>query len=195
MTEEQFSPRISPSIEALLRKINDREINKSSKKLKQDTGLLQDQQISSQWLKEKTDKGIVRINNAYFQLGNNVSKSSLSTLGLINNKDSSRDSAYGFSSGESRITTRESTPEKVRASNQVKGIRSKNGSLEERKTTGKYKSSLSTVASSINQDGPQTHLPYSEDSTKKNNFPKVRTPRFVQLLLIFVYIFQAFSLL
>ncbi|ODM93871.1 Spermatogenesis-associated protein 7 [Orchesella cincta] len=29
-----------------------------------------------------------------------------------NNKDSSRDSAYGFSSGESRITTRESTPEK-----------------------------------------------------------------------------------
>lgn len=32
--------------------------------------------------------------------------------GANNNKDSSRDSAYGFSSGESRITTRESTPEK-----------------------------------------------------------------------------------
>lgn len=35
-----------------------------------------------------------------------------STTPHATNKDSSRDSAYGFSSGESRITTRESTPEK-----------------------------------------------------------------------------------
>ncbi|OXA42654.1 uncharacterized protein LOC110859391 isoform X2 [Folsomia candida] len=79
------------------------------------------------------------------------------------NKDSSRDSAYGFSSGESRITTRESTPEKlsnkshkqssnagnktVTSSSKLKGRSSAKRSSAER---GRHNSALSTVASSLN---------------------------------------------
>jgi len=75
---------------------------------------------------------------------NNRQKTSASTLlGFVNNKDSSRDSAYGFSSGESKVTTRESTPEKRKTRKKV-----------HMESTGrqKYKSNLSTVASSINQE-------------------------------------------
>ncbi|CAG7638689.1 unnamed protein product [Allacma fusca] len=97
--------------------------------------------LTTDWLKERVERGVVRINNAYFSLAPGTSTSS---LGIHHpNKDSSRDSAYGFSSGESRITTRESTPEK-------KSRAATKGSSEIH--NGKYKSSLSTVASSINQD-------------------------------------------
>jgi len=68
------------------------------------------------------------------------------------NKDSSRDSAYGFSSGESRITTRESTPEK---NTRMKSCLSKSPQKDYRlgnKKGGPFKSTLSTVESSINQD-------------------------------------------
>jgi hypothetical protein len=177
-------PLLSPSLEALLTRAS-RKQEVSTKKMSQQVGLRKDEQINSEWLKEKTEKGVVRINNAYFQLGSNVSKSSLSTLGYLNNKDSSRDSAYGFSSGESRITTRESTPEKIGASsrkNGTTGNRSRKWQLEDRGSASKYKSSLSTVASSINQDIPiaQTNIHHFDSGTDKN-IPRCRSSRYVKL--------------
>jgi len=73
---------------------------------------------------------------------------SLSSLGIINHNDSSRDSAYGFSSGESRVpSTRESTPEKVRSSKP-----SSSSGKSRSKSGNKLKTPLSTIASSVNLD-------------------------------------------
>lgn len=120
--------------------------------------------ISADWLKERVERGVVRINNAYFSLAPGTSTSS---LGIHHhpNKDSSRDSAYGFSSGESRITTRESTPEKKAKSPKSApgssfGATGNNGSC----SRGQYKSSLSTVDSSINQDN-SSHIDSSGRSS------------------------------
>ena len=112
--------------------------------------------IPADWLKERVERGVVRINNAYFSLAPGTSASSLgihhSSSQHPPNKDSSRDSAYGFSSGESRITTRESTPEKKSKATKKGGSFEPNNNASSSNGNGQYKSSLSTVASSINQD-------------------------------------------
>lgn len=94
--------------------------------------------VSSEWLRHERSRGGSNSANKH-----EIHPSTSNSTGLVNNKDSSRDSAYGFSSGESKITTRESTPEKRKG-------RNKRSSVDAREP--KYKSNLSTVASSINQE-------------------------------------------
>jgi hypothetical protein len=105
---------------------------------------------------------------------------SLSSLGIVNHNDSSRDSAYGFSSGESRIpSTRESTPEKVRTtmstSHQHKSKSKKGADGSNSKTSLKaYKAPLSTVASSANLDSADGHNDNSKGFARKKGTQGLR---------------------
>jgi len=121
--------------------------------------------VNSARLKYKSDEmETVRSKTGYFQTG-----------GV--NKDSSRDSAYGLSSGESKTTTRESTPEKTggsSADDRIGLLSMKDLSEGYWPTTGvRFQPVLSnTTGSSMNHTNfpaeDKEYLPYLDENTNAN---------------------------
>ncbi|CAL8091269.1 unnamed protein product [Orchesella dallaii] len=122
----------------------------------------------------------IKISSSMTSLVPSSSKSNANGNGAAqatsNNKDSSRDSAYGFSSGESRITTRESTPEKKCRdflSNANSHVDLQDKPCKDVHIEDFHKPSTTNKSSSVN---PHKHHRSSKDHNKSHSHSKKDSP-------------------